>query len=178
MQDTIRQEIISVVGSEDTIPQPEHKNDCHYTMAFIAEVMRFRPIFPNGVPHRSTTDTVLGGYSIPKGTMVMHPIIRGLIDQEGWTNPETFDPNRFLMDGKFSKKGDQYFAPFGVGKRSCPGNKLALLTMFFVVARLMQRTKSLGITFSIKGGNDSVGIDGLKIGAQWPAAKYSMSISE
>lgn len=71
MQERIRKEIKEVVGEEQA--QPTHKDDCHYTMAFIAEVMRHRTITPAGVPHKTTTDVDVAGYRLPKGTIVLHP---------------------------------------------------------------------------------------------------------
>ena len=178
MQDRTRMEILSVVGSMDSIPLPEHKDECPFTMAFIAEVMRFRTIFPNGVPHKTTADTVLAGHSIPKGTIVLYPTFTALHDTDCFPDPHSFNPDRFLVDGKFSKLAYPYFIPFGVGRRSCPGNQLALLTMFLVIARMMQRTHALRSNYSIKNGNDSVGIDGQKIAAMWLANKYTMIVKE
>ena len=37
-----------------------------YTEAFIAEVMRIRPIAPLTVPHCAAKDTLLQGFKIPK----------------------------------------------------------------------------------------------------------------
>lgn len=177
MQQRVQQEVQQVVGSrEQGIPLPEHRTRCHYTMAFVHEVMRFRTITPNGVPHKTTTDTVVAGHHIPKGTIVLHPYFQALTDPAGWTQPLSFDPDRFLVDGEFSKQQHSaYFVAFGVGRRSCPGNQLALLTMFLVIARMMQHATAVGGRYVI-ADNESVGIDGQKIAASWISDKYVMRL--
>jgi ecdysteroid 25-hydroxylase CYP306A1 len=175
MQERIRKEIADVVGNSETTALPSHKDDCHYTMAFIAEVMRHRTITPAGVPHKTTTDVEVAGYKLPKGTIVLHPYYKALHEPDAWNEPLKFNPERFLVDGKFSKLTSPNFISFGVGRRSCPGNQLANLTMFLVIARLMQRTSAVGHKFVVDGGNDSIGYEGQKIAASWISTKYNLT---
>ncbi len=51
MQNRMRIEIESVIV--DRMPVQEDKNYCHYVNAFIYKVMRYRPIVPLVVPHKS-----------------------------------------------------------------------------------------------------------------------------
>lgn len=176
LQERMRKEIISVIGPLENIPSPEHKEECHYTMAFIHECMRYRSITPNGVPHKTTADIEdVGGHRIPKGTIVLHPYYRPLYDDGAWKDPNSFDPDRFLVDGRFSKQGSPFFLAFGVGRRSCPGNQLALLTMFLVISRMMQHATARNGRFVIRN-NDTVDLEGQKIAAAWIASKYTMTI--
>lgn len=179
MQIRMREEILSVVGKAENIPLPEHRDECHFTMAFIAECMRFRTIIPNSVPHKTTMDTEVAGHKLSKGTIVLNPIYKTFMDRELWTRPEEFNPDRFIVDGKFTTKPFPYFTAFGVGRRSCPGNNLALVTMFMTMARFMQRLEDLpdSPVFGIKGGNDSMGTGGQKVAAQWKSGDYVMEIT-
>ena len=62
-------------------------------------------------------------------------------DETIWTNPEIFDPNRFLTDdGKaFDKKKGFLMLAFGCGKRRCPGEQLALIQLFIFFVTLLQK---------------------------------------
>jgi cytochrome P450 len=147
IQTKIREEIDRVVGSET--PSLVHKHQCNYTTAFIAEVLRFRPVAPTPIPHKATTDTELKGLKIKKGTVVL-PMIATLHHfKQIWGDPEVFKPERFLdKDGNFTPRPNQYYIPFGAGRRGCPGEKLALADLFFFIARFIQRTKGYRITLT------------------------------
>lgn len=54
-----------------------------------------------------------------------------------WTNPELFDPSRFLQSGRLVKP--DYFLPFGGGRRSCMGYKMVQYISFCVISTLMQK---------------------------------------
>ena len=54
------------VMGEDAYPDLDHRDRMHYTQAFLHELLRYRTILPFGVPRRTTRDTKLGGYDLPK----------------------------------------------------------------------------------------------------------------
>nr|CAH7736351.1 unnamed protein product [Callosobruchus chinensis] len=111
--------------------------------ASICEVQRIRSVVPVGIPHGTVTDTKIGGYMIPKGTMLV-PLQWAIhMNEEVWPEPEKFDPSRFL-DGNGQIKRNEYFMPFQVGKRMCVGDELAKSLMFlFIVTTLQNFTISL-----------------------------------
>lgn len=49
----------------------KHKTDMPFTRAFIQEVMRYRTLVPFGMPHCTTNDTSVDGYTVPKDTPVI-----------------------------------------------------------------------------------------------------------
>lgn len=55
-------------------------------------------------------------------------------DEEHWSDPERFDPNRWLCAGETAKKTT--FAPFGWGPRTCVGATLGL-AQYFLFLRLL-----------------------------------------
>jgi cytochrome P450 len=58
MQLRMRHEINDIIG--DRVADNHHKNDCHYVNAFIAETLRYKGVFPLGVPHVALCDYQLG----------------------------------------------------------------------------------------------------------------------
>ena len=58
-----------LAGPKDRITYSK-KSDMPYTNAFIQELYRYRIIAPIGVPHKTTENTELMGYFIPKNTKV------------------------------------------------------------------------------------------------------------
>ena len=54
-----------------------------------------------------------------------------------WEEPEAFQPERFLRDGKFVKP--THFQPFSMGRRSCMGYKLIENMMAFLLANILSR---------------------------------------
>jgi len=62
-------------------------------------------------------------------------------DINHWNKPELFDPTRFLTsDGQFKISKDSAFVPFGIGRRICLGEKLALTDLFLITVRFLQST--------------------------------------
>jgi cytochrome P450 len=154
MQSSMRQEVDAVIG--DSIPSIDHPRQCHYVNAFIAEVMRFRNIVTLGVPHKTTVDTEIAGYIVKKDTPVTLPLYHCMHHTETWGDPEIFRPERFLnQDETFVPKPNPMFVPFGYGRRSCPGNKLAINNLFLVVAKFLQKTSCISVL-----NVDEVSIDG------------------
>lgn len=61
---------------------------------------------------------------------------------EKWTNPEKFEPSRFIHckpGGKPYISKPDYFLPFGTGKRSCIGQKLVNGFGFVLLAGIIQK---------------------------------------
>lgn len=109
-----------------------------YTEATLREIMRFETLVPSSVPHRTLCDTTLGGFKIPKDTIVITGLYALHNSKDVWTDPENFRPERLLdSNGKLDLKKDQSF-PFGAGKRLCAGETFARNTMFLCIAALLQ----------------------------------------
>lgn len=117
------------------------KCHCHYLEATLTEVLRHLTIAPL-FAHKTTRETTLSGYKIPKDTMVLLNIWSIQHDEREWENPEDFDPNRFLdSEGHFSGTSKMGFVPFGLGRRICPGESLAKTELFLLSATMLQKFK-------------------------------------
>lgn len=93
------------------------------------------------LPHKASQDTEVGGRVIPKGTGILYNIHSVLHDPALWKDPDVFRPERFLdpATGRLSREKLPPLVAFGVGPRSCLGEKLAHAYLFYVLVRLMQR---------------------------------------
>ncbi|TRY77176.1 hypothetical protein TCAL_10934 [Tigriopus californicus] len=124
----------ALLGREPTL---EDRARLVYTDATLAEIQRRANIVPGALPHRVSKEMKLGGYTIPKDSMVISSLYYVMHDPDYWKNADQFDPTRFIENGKFRK--DERFVPFGIGKRICLGDTLARNELFVVFIRLMQR---------------------------------------
>ncbi|XP_076811822.1 cytochrome P450 2J4-like [Clavelina lepadiformis] len=130
-------EVDQILGSSLN-PSMAHRLEMPVTCAFIQEVMRYRPIVPNSVTHKTTKDTNLYGFTIPKGTNVMPNIYAAHFDPLTWQNPQQFNPNRHIdRDGKFVYSPK--VIPFSLGSRACTGEHLARMEVFLVFVGILQK---------------------------------------
>lgn len=102
-----------------------HKSQPSYVDALIKETLRFKP--PLLLPRRSIANTSIGNYEIPAGTTVLANNWALTHDDRWWTKPNSFRPERWLQeeDKIFQGAESCKFIPYSIGKRACPGSKLA-----------------------------------------------------
>nr|CAB3493148.1 unnamed protein product [Digitaria exilis] len=102
-----------------------------YLQAIVHEALRLYPATPLLIPHESTADCTVGGHHIPTGTMLLVNTYAIHRDPTVWADPTAFRPERFRADGLL-------LMPFGMGRRRCPGEALALRTVGLVLGTLIQ----------------------------------------
>ncbi|XP_064600806.1 cytochrome P450 2J4-like [Liolophura sinensis] len=137
VQTKVRAEIRSVIG-RGRFPTMADRKHMPYMEATLMEVLRCGDISPLSVPHAASQDTSLAGYAIPKGTIIMTPLISLHKDPQVWKDPEVFDPCRFLdSDGNIVKSDN--LLPFSAGKRVCLGESLARMELFLYLSSMLQR---------------------------------------
>ncbi|XP_064003034.1 cytochrome P450 2J2-like isoform X2 [Pogoniulus pusillus] len=136
IQARVQAEIDLVMGQ---VRQPalENRDKMPYTNAVIHEVQRMGNIIPFNVPRAAARDTVVGGYTIPKGTFMMTNLSSLMFDENEWETPHSFNPGHFLKDGQFQRK--ELFIPFSVGKRACLGEVMARSELFLFFTALLQK---------------------------------------
>ncbi|GAB08933.1 cytochrome P450 [Gordonia araii NBRC 100433] len=84
------------------------------------ESLRLCPPVP-AQPRMAVKDTEVQGYFIPKGTMVTVPQLTNHRDEEYFSNPDVFDPDRYSSD-RAEDKGHRFaWTPFGGGVHKCIG---------------------------------------------------------
>ncbi len=117
-----------------------------WTTACFMEAMRFySPAWV--IPRVAVKDDVIDGHRIRKGTTVMLPGHLVHHDARWWTNPEEFDPSRFLP-GMGKGRPRSAYVPFGGGKRICIGQSFAVMEGVLVTAILSQH-----FIFDLKPGH-------------------------
>ncbi|KAL6575604.1 hypothetical protein OROHE_000981 [Orobanche hederae] len=141
VQSKVHNEIDKVVGSSCAVAE-SNLTDLVYLTAVIHESLRLHPPGPLLAWSRmSIKDSTVDGYCVPAGTTAMVNMWAIMRDPNVWDDPLTFNPNRFLgrsPNAEFSVLGsDLRIAPFGSGRRSCPGKALGMSTINFWVATLL-----------------------------------------
>jgi len=88
---------------------------------------------------RTVKDTDLMGYFVPAGTMVaVLPGVNHRMD-EYWTDPDTFDPERFAAPRHEDKAHRYAYLPFGGGAHKCIGMHFGTLEVKTILVRLLTR---------------------------------------
>ncbi|XP_068597103.1 cytochrome P450 1B1 [Brachionichthys hirsutus] len=130
VQARLQREVDRVV-TRSRLPSIEDQAELPYVMAFIHEVMRYTSFVPLTIPHSTTTDTSIMGYTVPKDTVIFINQWSVNHDPAMWSTPELFDPDRFLdQDGALNKDAASNVAIFSLGKRRCIGEDLSKLHLF------------------------------------------------
>ncbi|KAK1373677.1 Cytochrome P450, family 81, subfamily D, polypeptide 3 [Heracleum sosnowskyi] len=122
-----RNEIDTIIG-DDHLVEESDLSRLPYLQNVISETLRLFPAAPLLVPHESSSDCIIGGYDVPRGTIVLvnaWSIHRDekVWDEKVWDDPTSFKPERFESGVSEAYK----LMPFGMGRRSCPEAGLALL---------------------------------------------------
>jgi len=90
------------------------------------ECLRLRPSVAF-LARRTINECEIGGHRIPADTMLFLTPIHNHRDPQYWTNPEQFDPDRFLPE-RAEQKGHSFcFHPFGGGAHKCIGMHFATM---------------------------------------------------
>ncbi|XP_039060501.1 cytochrome P450 78A9-like [Hibiscus syriacus] len=147
VQQRVHDELDRVVGRSRAVDESD-VTKLIYLTAVIKEVLRLHPPGPLlSWARLAITDATIDGYDVPKGTMAMVNMWAIARDPQEWEDPLEFMPHRFVTkegEVEFSVLGsDLRLAPFGSGRRTCPGKNLGLTTVSFWVATLVRELQWL-----------------------------------
>jgi cytochrome P450 len=133
-----QQELDVHIGKDRQVNESDLKN-LVYLQAIIKEAMRLNPAASVSPPHESMEDCTLAGYHVPAGTRLLVNIAKIHRDPTVWSDPNEFQPERFLTTNKdVDVRGNHFqYIPFGSGRRVCPGISLALQIMHLTLATLL-----------------------------------------
>lgn len=99
-------------------------------------------LHPAGVvsPREAAVDVTVGGFRIPKGTLILWSAHLAGRDSAAWPDPLRFDPDRFIEPSSDQKALSEIaWVPFGRGARNCIGFALAQMELTLIISRLAQR---------------------------------------
>jgi hypothetical protein len=144
-QQRLQDSIDEVVGP-DRLPTMDDIPQLPIVRAIVKESIRFRSIVAElGIPRqlRKGKDDSYAGFSFKSETIFHTNFGQILMDKEMYPDQQEFNPARWL-DPAFPTYKEpltvhpncQNFAPFGYGRRACPGYHIAEMTMVIMVARL------------------------------------------
>lgn len=133
--DKVREENLRVRGGDRNKPATmDILDEMVYTRAAVKELLRYRPPVLM-VPYLAKkafpiTDT----YTVPKGAMIIPTVYPALRDPEIYTNPDLYDPDRYVT-GDAEIKGAKNFLVFGTGPHYCLGQVYAQLNLALMIGK-------------------------------------------
>lgn len=145
-----QEEIDRVIGC-DRLPEFRDRSTLPYVEAIVFETLRWHPVTPLTLPHKTMADDTYNGLYIPKGIIVLMNAWAMTQNEKRYPDPRTFKPDRFLTpDGKLV---DGITLPqFGFGRRICPGRHLASQSLWIVIVSMLA-------TLRIGKAKDEMGLE-------------------
>ena len=152
IQDETRERIKQALVPENnhTLTLDDVEN-CDFLDHILYECQRLLPLFMFNVPELTSCAMVLGGVSVPKGTMVMYDVQTLNRCEDIWPDPLAFIPDRFVA---LNEKQRKALHGFGNGRsRRCLGENLVrVLHRIFIAKMLLAfRVEPAGSTYNIDG---------------------------
>jgi cytochrome P450 family 13 len=125
-------------------------NQLKFCEAVIKEVLRLHPIATSTVGRTCTKLTTLNSIPIDPGTIILVDLFELHTDKNLWGNKaDEFIPERWLSG---NLPINAYY-PFGMGRRSCMGFKLAYIELKLALIEIVRNfkiipTQSMGVSFN------------------------------
>ncbi|KAH0468528.1 hypothetical protein IEQ34_003561 [Dendrobium chrysotoxum] len=143
IQANAQAEIDAYVGKSRLVSDADIPN-LHYLQSIVKESLRMHPPGPLlSWARLAIHDVHVGNYFIPAGTTAMVNMWAITHDKSIWSDPDEFKPERFLTNHVSIMGSDLRMAPFGSGRRVCPGKAMGLATVHLWLAQLLQSFKWL-----------------------------------
>ncbi|KAI1060195.1 hypothetical protein LB506_011282 [Fusarium annulatum] len=121
--ETLKQEIRTRYSTVDSI-NIHNVNELPYLVATFKETFRMYPPVPVGLPRISPEGgETVAGYFIPENTSISVPHFCAYHSKLNFADPETFAPERWLGDPRYSNDNRDIMQPFSIGPRDCLGKK-------------------------------------------------------
>ncbi|KAK0426818.1 hypothetical protein QR680_009915 [Steinernema hermaphroditum] len=136
IQEKLRVEFHRITNGNREIELTD-KSSMPYTNAVITESLRCGNVLNFNLLHRTTCKTVVGDYVIPENVSITPQVSVIMTEEKEFANPNKFDPDRYIKNKNLEKQ----MIPFGIGKRSCLGERLARAEMFLILSNFLQRYK-------------------------------------
>ncbi|XP_062116754.1 cytochrome P450 78A5 [Humulus lupulus] len=151
IQSKAQSEIDAVVGGTHRPVSDSDLPNLHYLQAIVKETLRVHPPGPLlSWARLSIHDTHIGQHFIPAGTTAVVNMWSITHDEQVWPEPNCFNPDRFMIKQDHGDDlsvvisimgSDLRLAPFGSGRRVCPGKAMGLASVELWLAQMLQSFK-------------------------------------
>ncbi len=140
IQSKVQEELDRAVGhrpmTDSDIP------NLRFLHCVIKETLRMHPPGPLlSWARLAVHDTYVGKHLVPAGTTAMVNMWAISHDETIWGDPWVFRPERFMEEDINVLGSDLRLAPFGSGRRVCPGRMMGLSTAYLWFGRMLQEYK-------------------------------------
>ncbi|KAK9266663.1 hypothetical protein L1049_021638 [Liquidambar formosana] len=116
VQKKAQEELDHVIGAESVMTELDFSN-LPYLQCVAKESLRLHPPTPLMLPHRANANVKIGGYDIPRESIVQVNVWAVVRDVAMWRDPLEFQPERFLEEDVDMKGHDFRLLPFCAGRR-------------------------------------------------------------
>ncbi|CAO3679338.1 unnamed protein product [Umbelopsis vinacea] len=160
VQEKARRETLEVFGDipGDVWLNVEQIKQLPYLSRVIKESVRLANPATSIVQRVTTQNTELGGFFIPKDTLVIVDIIATHYHPKYWKNPTVFNPDRFVEGGEVDSQSPfPAYMPFGGGVRQCIGMNFSTVEQRIALSSILRK-------YELSVPDDSPHKDGLKFG--------------
>ncbi|XP_045812236.1 cytochrome P450 81E8-like [Trifolium pratense] len=127
-----KNELDTHIGQDRLVDEPDILK-LPYLQSIVNETIRLHPAAPLLVPHFSSEKFTIDKYNIPQNTILLANVWVIHRDPNLWSDPTCFKPERFEKEGETNK-----LLTFGMGRRACPGQNLALRNVSLALGLLIQ----------------------------------------
>ncbi|CCD62699.1 CYtochrome P450 family [Caenorhabditis elegans] len=132
-----REEILKITENGSRHLSLTDRTSTPYVNAVIGEIQRHASILNVSFWKINKEFTYMGGHPVDAGALVTSQLSALHVNETVFKNPQEFNPERFIRDGKLLQK----VIPFGVGKRNCLGESLAKAELYLIFGNLLLRYK-------------------------------------
>jgi len=133
----LQEELYSTFGNSRTPITVDDVPKLQYTEKILTESMRlFPPAWALG--RQAIDDYKVGGYSVPKGSIILMSQYVMHRDPRYFPEPDRFNPDRWTEEFKKQLPRFSYF-PFGGGIRGCIGEPFAWLEGILLIATICRQ---------------------------------------
>ncbi|XP_014226674.1 ecdysone 20-monooxygenase isoform X1 [Trichogramma pretiosum] len=134
VQRQIHEEAQQLAPQRCEVPIKEMRN-AKYIKAFIQEVYRLTPTAPD-IARILDQSATLSNHELPAGTVVLlHTWLAGL-NEENFVHARQLIPERWLENSSYQPHSPHLVAPFGYGRRICPGKRFVDQALQLAIAKI------------------------------------------
>ncbi|OAA53347.1 cytochrome P450 monooxygenase [Cordyceps fumosorosea ARSEF 2679] len=136
LQEQLRQELLPLFSlNSETLPETRKLDGLALLNAIVMETLRLHAPIPGPQPRRTPDQGChMEGYFIPGGVRIASLAHTLHLNETVFSNPASWDPERWLRSGSDLDAMRRHFWAFGSGGRMCIGSNFALQEMKLVLA--------------------------------------------